>query len=118
MRTISTFVDRERSARRTRSLSLASFAFAAVLCAASQHATTQRHGAAIAFPAASRGFESPPEPAPAEPSMQPSCDRKSEPGGVLWSTGEFTHAEIDLKIPGRGLDFIWARKYRSRSGPV
>jgi YD repeat-containing protein len=105
--------------RGTRSIHLAISALAAAVCAAaSQHASTQHHGAASAFPAAARGFESPPEPAPAEPSMQPSCDRKSEPGGMSWSTGELTHAEIDLKIPGRGLDFIWARKYRSRSGPL
>ena len=31
-------------------------------------------------------------------------------GEVLWT-------EVDLQIKGRGLDFIWARKYRSRAGP-
>lgn len=37
--------------------------------------------------------------------------------GVYAFSGEFHHSEIDLVIPGRGLDFIWARKYRSRIGP-
>ncbi len=31
-------------------------------------------------------------------------------------SGEFQIAEADLVIPGRGLDFRWARTYRSRTG--
>lgn len=33
------------------------------------------------------------------------------------ATGEFYHTVVDMTIRGRGLDFIWARKYRSRFGP-
>jgi YD repeat-containing protein len=32
-------------------------------------------------------------------------------------SGEFYHTAVDLSIRGRGLDFVWARKYRSRLGP-
>ncbi len=32
-------------------------------------------------------------------------------------SGEFYYAIEDLRIRGRGLDFVWARKYRSRVGP-
>ncbi|MFC1718620.1 DUF6531 domain-containing protein, partial [Candidatus Poribacteria bacterium] len=32
-------------------------------------------------------------------------------------SGEYYKSATDLRIPGRGLDFIWARKYRSRIGP-
>ncbi|HKQ50400.1 MAG TPA: DUF6531 domain-containing protein [Phycisphaerae bacterium] len=33
-------------------------------------------------------------------------------------SGEVYQSATDLRIRGRGLDFIWARKYRSRNGPV
>ena len=33
-------------------------------------------------------------------------------------SGEVETDEVDLFIPGRGLDFIWGRRYRSRSGPI
>src|SRR5262245_22946338 len=34
--------------------------------------------------------------------------------GVYFHTGEF-HLEVeDLRFPGRGLDLVWARAYRSR----
>ncbi len=33
------------------------------------------------------------------------------------ATGEVQGEEIDLYIPGRGLDFVWMRTYRSRTGP-
>ena len=32
------------------------------------------------------------------------------------STGELQAEETDLVIPGRGLDFVWTRTYRSRTG--
>ncbi|MBI3850278.1 MAG: hypothetical protein HY298_08320 [Verrucomicrobia bacterium] len=38
-------------------------------------------------------------------------------GGVNGFSGEFVLASVDLHISGRGPDFIWARKYRSRVGP-
>ena len=31
--------------------------------------------------------------------------------------GELQMDEVDLYIPGRGLDFVWGRRYQSRSGP-
>lgn len=31
-------------------------------------------------------------------------------------SGEFQTAAVDMRIPGKGLDFIWARRYRSRTG--
>lgn len=37
-------------------------------------------------------------------------------GGVLPFTGEVRECAVDLAIPGRGLDFIWARTYHSRIG--
>ncbi|RMF81562.1 MAG: RHS repeat protein, partial [Planctomycetota bacterium] len=40
-----------------------------------------------------------------------------EPRGVYGFAGEFCHVAIDLRIAGRGIDFVWARKYRSRVGP-
>ena len=33
-------------------------------------------------------------------------------------SGEFHESVVDLSITGRGLDFVWARKYRSRMGPA
>ena len=38
--------------------------------------------------------------------------------GVYLHSGEFTTTAVDLRIPGRGMDFVWARKYRSRIGPA
>ena len=35
---------------------------------------------------------------------------------VIPFSGEVQACEVDLTIPGRGLDFIWARTYRSRTG--
>lgn len=32
-------------------------------------------------------------------------------------SGEFIARAIDLRIPGRGIDFVWQRKYRSRFAP-
>lgn len=36
--------------------------------------------------------------------------------GVYLHSGEVHLQEVDLVIPGRGLDFVWARTYRSRLG--
>ncbi|UCC29379.1 MAG: hypothetical protein JSU86_14400 [Phycisphaerales bacterium] len=36
---------------------------------------------------------------------------------VYLFSGEFHESAVDLRIPGRGTDFVWARKYRSRIGP-
>ncbi len=58
----------------------------------------------------------PPVPPPAEPC---NCDphREDERTGakdVNLFAGEFHHEAVDLRIAGRGLDFVWARRYRSR----
>jgi hypothetical protein len=40
---------------------------------------------------------------------------------VMLDTGEFVYSEVDLSIPGRGFDFVFARTYRSQSiysGPL
>jgi hypothetical protein len=34
---------------------------------------------------------------------------------VMPFSGEVQECDVDLVIPGRGLDFIWARTYRSRT---
>jgi len=31
-------------------------------------------------------------------------------------SGEFQTSAVDMRIPGKGFDFIWVRKYRSRTG--
>lgn len=36
---------------------------------------------------------------------------------VYLFSGEFYLDTVDLRIPGRGFDFVWARKYRARFGP-
>lgn len=36
---------------------------------------------------------------------------------VYLFSGEAHASAVDLHIPGRGIDFVWARKYRSRVGP-
>ncbi|MCY2986849.1 MAG: DUF6531 domain-containing protein, partial [Planctomycetota bacterium] len=36
--------------------------------------------------------------------------------GVIPFSGEVQVCDADLVIPGRGLDFVWARTYRSRTG--
>ena len=36
---------------------------------------------------------------------------------VYFFSGELHEEAVDLRIPGRGLDFVWARKYRSKIGP-
>ncbi|MCA8960341.1 MAG: RHS repeat protein, partial [Planctomycetes bacterium] len=73
-------------------------------------------------------FESPPEAPPAAPCSSSgqgcgSCanDRAPVDRGPMHTvhlhSGEFYLAATDLRIPGRGLDFTWTRKYRSRFGP-
>jgi YD repeat-containing protein len=59
----------------------------------------------------------PPVHAPAVPGACDDCG-----GGSLLAarlhlfSGEFVESVEDLRIGGRGLDFVWARKYRSRTG--
>lgn len=61
-----------------------------------------------------------------DPSKQCDCtgegDQESPPDApgegdpVYLFSGEFYHEVEDLRIPGRGFDFVWSRKYRSRAG--
>lgn len=37
--------------------------------------------------------------------------------GVYLFSGEFHLEAVDMRVPGRGLDFVWARRYRSQAGP-
>lgn len=40
-----------------------------------------------------------------------------ETAAVRPATGEIVFTSVDLTVPGRGLDFLWARTYRSKNGP-
>ena len=60
----------------------------------------------------------PPTHAPAEPCGCTSCANLPRSlARVHLFSGEFFETAEDLRIRGRGLDFVWARKYRSRLGP-
>jgi RHS repeat-associated protein len=43
-------------------------------------------------------------------------DGETDP--IYLFSGEFFHEETDLRIRGRGPDFTWSRKYRSKIGPA
>jgi len=59
----------------------------------------------------------PPDPAPGSPWVgSPSAGGGSQ--GVHAFSGEAYVEAEDLRIRGRGPDFVWARKYRSRTGPT
>ena len=62
-------------------------------------------------------FEAPPEAPKAEPSSGGGCHAGQQVPNVYLHSGEFHLSAVDLRIAGRGLDFVWARKYRSRLGP-
>ena len=55
-------------------------------------------------------------PLPSVPSCGRSVDSSVARNVYLHSGEVFEHA-VDLHIPGVGIDFVWARKYRSRLGP-
>jgi len=62
----------------------------------------------------------PMETPPAAPCNESHCGSQPDGGianSVYFARGEFHHTAVDLRIKGRGLDFVWARKYRSRFGP-
>ncbi len=47
-----------------------------------------------------------------------SCGGPDSAGdSVYLFSGEYYQSAVDLRIRGRGPDFVWARKYRSRLGP-
>ena len=57
---------------------------------------------------------------PADPSVpRIGYPPEATPARVLYLfSGEFHLEAEDMRIKGRGLDFVWARKYRSRLGPT
>jgi RHS repeat-associated protein len=66
----------------------------------------------FSFPAT---FEAP----PARPMATPgsgACGKVVSIPNVYLHSGEFHWDEVDLAIPGRGMDFVWQRRYRSRLG--
>lgn len=61
--------------------------------------------------------EAPPETPLAAPGRKGSCgDPDRGLPDVHLHSGEFHTSAVDLAIPGRGLDLVWARTYRSRLG--
>jgi RHS repeat-associated protein len=53
----------------------------------------------------------------AVPNPCPPCPPKEgDLDPVYLFSGEYYLSEVDLTIPGRGMDFVWGRKYRSRIG--
>jgi RHS repeat-associated protein len=52
---------------------------------------------------------------PCPPRTCQDCGEGADP--VYLFSGELYMEVLDLRIEGRGFDFIWARKYRSRIGP-
>lgn len=55
--------------------------------------------------------------APAVPGDR--CDRGGPtlPAGLDLATGGLVRTETDLRVAGRGMDFVWTRTYRSRPAP-
>ena len=77
-------------------------------------------GGPIGGPAAAddmeKGGGSPPG-APSQEGCPPDDVDDSVVDPVYLFSGEFYEEVEDLRIPGRGMDFVWARKYRSKIGP-
>ncbi len=49
--------------------------------------------------------------------MQAAIAGNGKPDPIHYFSGEFYYSSEDLRIKGRGMDFVWSRKYRSRTGP-
>ncbi len=65
-------------------------------------------------------MESPPDQPFAQPCLCETQDQwgfRSQNSELCLGTGEFITRQTDLVVQGRGLDFVWARKYRSANGP-
>jgi RHS repeat-associated protein len=63
----------------------------------------------------------PPRPGDPVPMMMPATktpSMKTSTNSNYLFSGEHYEEVVDLSVPGRGLDFTWARKYRSRLGPT
>ena len=58
-------------------------------------------------------------PAPAEPGecKDPANESDNPTDPIYLFSGEFYETVEDLRIKGRGMDFVWTRTYRSRWGP-
>lgn len=64
------------------------------------------------------GTPEPPMHVPGEPHRFADCPDNvcPRPEPALLYSGEFVERAVDLRVRGRGLDFVWARQYRSRFG--
>lgn len=99
--------------------SLVVMSIAARTAGATAQIFSHPHAPQHEFRGAPRGLESPPEKPPAawRAGEQPWPARMDDEVEVLLYSGEFVARSVDLRVPGRGLDFVWARKYRSQVGP-
>jgi RHS repeat-associated protein len=64
-----------------------------------------------------KGGDSPPPGAPTRENCERHDDGDDVIDPVYLFSGEFYEEVEDLRIKGRGLDFVWSRKYRSKLGP-
>jgi YD repeat-containing protein len=79
--------------------------------------TGQRYYQIVA-PGGEVSLVEPPERPPAQPcTCGAENHQPAAPPHLHLFSGEFHYEVEDLRIPGRGFDFVWARKYRSRLGP-
>jgi len=108
-----------RAARPLAAVPLAAVPLAALIALAALWpgaAGSQGELRSVAFP----GMEAPPAQPPARPgpdSTAGDCGLPREVELLYPFSGELHLEATDLEIPGRGIDFVWARKYRSRLGP-
>jgi len=78
----------------------------------------------------SAGGGPPPGNPPPDPDEEKPCEPPAKPGDseeeccdegvgdpIYLFNGEFYEEVEDLRILGRGMDFVWARKYRGKTGP-
>lgn len=65
------------------------------------------------------GQDMPPGSPSSDPCTCPQHQGQGPPTDPLYMfSGEYYEAAEDFQIPGRGVDFVWARKYRSQVGPT
>lgn len=70
---------------------------------------------------AQRAYEMPPSLPPAAGCGVKQCGERQvpdDPENLHLATGELHLAFDDLRLPGRGMDFLWRRSYRSQNGSV
>lgn len=88
--------------------------------AAGQSATpTGPRAGRTAVPRVAARYESPPRVPFARPAgpAEEFADVARGRSEVDPATGEFRHFQVELFVPCRGMDFVFARTYRSRTGP-